>query len=178
MLPPVQFLGDVSYSLYLWHWPFLVMAPFALGHPLLAVQKLELLAVCITLAWLTKLWVEEPTQRSRVFARPVATAAFTVAAMLVVSAVSALQSHEVGQQEAAARARLAVAQEGPCFGAAARVGHGCSDPFGLAASLDARARGPAVVPSTRPARSRWCRFGIATCQFSSKPPAAHGRAGG
>lgn len=30
-LRPVQYIGDASYSLYLWHWPVLVIAPFVTG---------------------------------------------------------------------------------------------------------------------------------------------------
>jgi peptidoglycan/LPS O-acetylase OafA/YrhL len=169
-LPPVQFLGDISYSLYLWHWPFLVMAPFALGHPLPAMQKVGLLGICIALAWATKVCVEDPTQRWRALVRPTSLAVFTVAAMLAVSGVSALQWHEVGKQEDAARARLAVSQQGPCFGAAARHGAGCSNPFGPPASLT-------LTPDDQP----WFHdpactvtlvpVGVATCQFSSEPPA-------
>ena len=33
-LPPFQWLGRLSYSLYLWHWPILIIAAQHAGHPL------------------------------------------------------------------------------------------------------------------------------------------------
>ena len=62
-LAPLRFLGRISYSLYLWHWPILVL-PLAAGvapDPLVTVALLAL-AVCV--AWLSWAAVEEPFRRA------------------------------------------------------------------------------------------------------------------
>ncbi|MEK8228061.1 acyltransferase family protein [Oerskovia sp. M15] len=56
---PVQLLGDISYSVYLWHWPLIVLAPFALARPTGWVEKVGLLVLSLLLAWLTKIAVED-----------------------------------------------------------------------------------------------------------------------
>lgn len=58
--PPVQWLGDISYSLYLWHWPIVVLTPFITGVPSESWLMLLLLALALLLAWATTRWVEKP----------------------------------------------------------------------------------------------------------------------
>lgn len=57
---PFTFFGDVSYSLYLWHWPLFVLARHAYGSSL----GLPVTCVCIFLAvlasWLSLRFVERP----------------------------------------------------------------------------------------------------------------------
>lgn len=57
---PVQFVGDISYSLYLWHWPLLVLVPIWYGKDIGNLWSLALLLAAIGLAYLSKRFIEDP----------------------------------------------------------------------------------------------------------------------
>lgn len=119
---PVQVLGDISYSTYLWHWPPIVILPYALGHELDAVTKVGLLVVVVVLAWATKRWVEDPVRSTHRFGlrRPAVTFGWMLVAMALVVAVAAAGTVSArGQQRAAVQQEQQIAeQEVECFGAA------------------------------------------------------------
>jgi len=57
---PIRFLGDISYSLYLWHWPLIILAPWVLRRDLATNDRLVILAGAVLLGWLSKRFVEDP----------------------------------------------------------------------------------------------------------------------
>jgi len=64
-LRPVRFLGRISFSLYLWHWPVLVFAA-ALWPDLTWQQEVGLMVLAVLPAWLTMVLVEDPLRTSAV----------------------------------------------------------------------------------------------------------------
>jgi peptidoglycan/LPS O-acetylase OafA/YrhL len=60
---PFQFFGNISYSLYLWHWPVLVWAKYTLGN-VTPLQSAGLLGIALALSVLSWRFVEKPTRRS------------------------------------------------------------------------------------------------------------------
>ncbi|WP_162788757.1 acyltransferase family protein [Amycolatopsis albispora] len=132
---PVQFLGGISYSLYLWHWPLLVLAPFVLGSARLSLwQQLGLLAVCVFVAWLTKVYVEDRGLTWRPLAH---SARATFAAVATGMAVIALASTSLtwAYDDEVARTEVAAKRDTVkvCHGAAALApDSGCENPFGPA----------------------------------------------
>jgi peptidoglycan/LPS O-acetylase OafA/YrhL len=92
---PVQTLGDISYSLYLWHWPLVILAPFAL--PGLVTNGLldlplavGILVVSLLLAYLSKRLIEDPVRRwPRLTGSTRLTFTGMVAGMIVVCLVAA-----------------------------------------------------------------------------------------
>jgi peptidoglycan/LPS O-acetylase OafA/YrhL len=66
---PMTFLGDISYSLYLWHWPIIVFWTTWRGHSPGAPGGILIIVASITLAWLTKVTVEDRVRLAPFFAR-------------------------------------------------------------------------------------------------------------
>ncbi|WP_027059851.1 acyltransferase family protein [Mesorhizobium loti] len=61
-LPPLQWIGTLSYSLYLWHWPIIVYAGM-LVPDLTIPQRLGCGALSLVLAFLTYHLIENPARR-------------------------------------------------------------------------------------------------------------------
>ncbi len=62
-LAPLRWFGRISYSLYLWHWPFLVLPVLALGRELALDERLVLAGISIAVATASWRWIEEPFRR-------------------------------------------------------------------------------------------------------------------
>ena len=59
-ITPARIVGDWSYSLYLWHWPILVVAEEHVRHELTSVQTIALVGLTFVLSGLTYHFVETP----------------------------------------------------------------------------------------------------------------------
>ncbi|HEX7592493.1 MAG TPA: acyltransferase family protein [Candidatus Limnocylindrales bacterium] len=88
-LPPVRFLGKISYSLYLWHWPILILGGLYLAGPLATMtpaQGLALAGVAVAVSTISWAAIEEPFRRGMIpLPRPGRVVFAGVAVMLVVA---------------------------------------------------------------------------------------------
>ena len=67
-LRPLQWLGDISYSLYLWHWPLLLYLrdyEATRGHALQPAELLALMVMSLLTAAASWKWIELPTRFQR-----------------------------------------------------------------------------------------------------------------
>lgn len=71
-LPLMVFIGKLSYSLYLWHWPVLLLTRSAMGGGRLPVPvALVSLLLSGVLAWLSLRFVEDPLRHARATRRQI-----------------------------------------------------------------------------------------------------------
>jgi len=88
---PLVFLGDISYSLYLWHWPLIVFHAAHAGRAPGAWAGMAIAAVSIGLAWLGKRHVEDRYRHVRGGHLPAVR--YAVVALVPVAMASALLLH-------------------------------------------------------------------------------------
>lgn len=131
---PIQWLGDRSYSIYLWHWPLLVFAPLALGRELDSLEKAGLVAMALAVAAATTRWVEDPIRFSRWPRRPLGRRSIAVwsgvcmVALVAVAQTGIARIERVERASAELAARI-IGEAPPCFGAQARSASGpCENP--------------------------------------------------
>lgn len=117
---PIQFVGNISYSIYLWHWPLIVFATIVFVN-VEETTRIAIIVASIALAWLTTVLIENPARdwKGLVGRRPRWTFLAMVVAMLVIALPTAAASQLMVQQASAetARAAVAVASADECFGA-------------------------------------------------------------
>lgn len=87
-LPPLQWIGARSYSLYLWHWPALVLAPHILDRELTPLDTVGVVAIAVALSAVGHRVIENPIRFStQLAARP--TRSLVLGLGLIVIALSA-----------------------------------------------------------------------------------------
>ncbi|KQY50250.1 MULTISPECIES: acyltransferase family protein [unclassified Nocardioides] len=125
-VPGVQWLGDVSYAVYLWHWPLIVIAPIALskvaGSPERGpLDTLLILVATLVLAGLTKVHIEDRFRTPTWSRRVVPSLVSGGVGMAVVVALATSLVATVNAQQREDRTALEAILDGsdPCAGAGA-----------------------------------------------------------
>jgi len=74
---PMQVVGRVSYTWYLWHWPALILVPFIVGHRVSVWGNVIVCLLALVLAAVTTVVLERPLQQAPWLAWPRRTLSFT-----------------------------------------------------------------------------------------------------
>ena len=91
-----QWLGAISYPLYLWHWPALVLPSSAMGRPLRFYERFLCILLTIVLAHYTSKYIEEPLRHKNFAPRTIYKgAAITTAASLVAGVLISFTSSSI-----------------------------------------------------------------------------------
>ena len=130
-LRPMVWIGGISYAVYLWHWPLVVMVPFVTGHQLTTVEKLAIGVVTLVLAQASTRLVEDPMRRGRLLGVPARAFAFAIVGAVIFVSITAVGSWQLARAKEAAELAVAERAGQPCIGPSALdPTNGCGDPMG------------------------------------------------
>jgi peptidoglycan/LPS O-acetylase OafA/YrhL len=156
---PLRGIGLISYSLYLWHWPVIVLQRYWTVRPPTLPETLAAVALSLLLAWASWRFIERPFRGHGTFAtrRGALTAAGgLMAGGLAVAAVVIASGGAPSRFSPAALQTLSIAADRPSFADCARLrpanpaaGHVC--PIGAPGAADFAVWGDSHATALAPA---------------------------
>ncbi|MDR6904645.1 peptidoglycan/LPS O-acetylase OafA/YrhL [Agromyces sp. 3263] len=165
-LRAVQSVGDLSYGIYLWHWPLIIAFPVMFARSYSTAESVGIVGAAIVLAIATKYLIEDPFRYWRGFVQHRRVAfAFAAAgtALFIMVATVQVSAIEERRDNAAAVAEQMLATQAECFGANAMLGgRDCPDRLALPPGTDLAFAAHDLDPD-------WCLTGLAeawrTCEY-------------
>lgn len=134
---PIQWIGDISYSIYLWHFPLIILLPILVHHdingPHGRLFKVGIIILSLVLAHLSYKLIEQPAQRIQFNKSWKYYASFIVATAIVAGGAFALKGHTENRIDTALRDMhtAALDESNICFGARAILHQDkCGNPYG------------------------------------------------
>jgi peptidoglycan/LPS O-acetylase OafA/YrhL len=158
-LRPLRYLGRLSFSWYLWHWPVLILVESqtgVLGWP----ERCLLMVVALVLAALTLHLVEMPLGKWKQVAKHVAPALGLLCIVLSTSASLAVGSSAVANLTSGPKVSISDASFSKIFGDSTAATSGSVTPSPLDAPADVRTPKECLLDHEKD-RVRSCQLGVA-----------------
>lgn len=128
---PVQYLGDISYSVYLWHWPPIALYMAIYGRTPTFKAAAAILIMTVIAAAISYRYVETPLRKGPgILHLRLPTFGFMVAGFAVVGLLTFVPAQNIKHQQQEILNTIAVERENPdgCFGANA-ITNECASPY-------------------------------------------------
>lgn len=120
-IKPVQWVGEASYSIYLWHWPLIVLVPSA-GNERKGPIGIALILIATLLpSWVSKNLIEDRFRSMPVLRLPAKTFAMGDASMILITVLAVIPMVRLNAVASHAADAVASARDSddPCVGARA-----------------------------------------------------------
>ena len=128
---PLQFIGNNSYSAYLWHWPLIVILPHMLNARIGWQWQIVILLLSFALAVVTRKLIEDPVRNNNLLVQrhPSWTYISGAAAMAVVVAVTGAVAASAFTKDSGQKTQIEEAFSKGCLGAgpALSAGRSCEN---------------------------------------------------
>ncbi|MGP5227046.1 acyltransferase family protein [Arthrobacter rhombi] len=120
-LRPVQWIGDASYSIYLWHWPLVVLVPLAGNGKMGPIDVTLIVIATLVLSWASKNLIEDKFRSLPALRVPGKSFAMGGISMMLIAMVAVVPIIRLNVVEAHAEEAMkqVTSSHDPCVGARA-----------------------------------------------------------